>query len=125
MLRIRHKGTFQKTKKLFEENRDSKIQAILERYAKVGIDALYLATPVDSGETARSWGYEIQKTKNGFSIVWTNSNIVDGVPVAILLQYGHATNSGGYVEGRDYINPALRPIFDRMAADIWKEVAAV
>lgn len=125
MLRIRHKGTFQKTKKLFEENRDSKIQAILERYAKVGIDALYLATPVDSGETARSWGYEIQKTKNGFSIVWTNSNIVDGVSVAILLQYGHATNSGGYVEGRDYINPALRPIFDRMAADIWKEVAAV
>ena len=80
------------------------------------------ATPVDTGETASSWGYTLEETKKGISIVWTNSNVNEGVPIALILQYGHGTGTGGYVKGRDYINPAIRPIFDKIAEKVWNEV---
>lgn len=95
----------------------------LDRYGQAGVDALSSATPLDSGETASSWGYRIKKRKNSVVIEWTNSNIVDGVPIAVILQYGHGTRNGGYVQGRDYINPAIRSVFDQIAADVWKEVS--
>ena len=97
----------------------------LEKYAKRGLEALQSNTPVDTGLTRDSWGYEISFTNSYVSIIWTNTNVVDGVPIAIILQYGHATGTGGYVQGRDYINPAIQPIFDEMAEDIWKEVKSL
>lgn len=94
----------------------------LEYFAKKGLDALMKATPVDTGLTRDSWGYEISYGEKFAAITWTNTNVVDNVPIAIILQYGHATGTGGYVQGRDYINPAIQPIFDEMAETIWKEV---
>lgn len=95
----------------------------LEYYGEKGVRALSDATPVDTGKTSKSWKYEIEKTDRGISIHWLNTNIVDDwCNVAIMIQYGHATRNGGWVEGRDYINPAIRPIFDEMAKNIWKEV---
>jgi|SRR5688572_1252246 len=99
-----------------------RISEVLERYGVRGVDALSNATPEDTGETARSWRYRVRVDKVGWTIEWYNTNIVDGKPVAILIQYGHATGTGGYVVGRDYINPAMRPIFDEMADELWKEV---
>jgi len=96
----------------------------LEAYGQRGVDALANATPVDSGETANSWTYEVIRKHGYFSIVWSNTHVVEGRPIAILLQYGHATGTGGYVAGRDYINPAIRPIFDQIAADVWKVVTS-
>ena len=98
--------------------------ATLERYGEIGVEALSSATPMDSGKTANSWGYEIEKNKEGYVIYWTNSNINDGVNIAVILQYGHGTGYGGYVQGRDYINPTLRPIFDELAENAWREVTA-
>lgn len=97
---------------------------VLKKYAEAGVQALSAATPVDSGKTAASWGYEIEETKSGLTIYWTNSNVNKHVNIAIIIQYGHATGSGGWVEGRDYINPALQPIFDQMADALWKEVSS-
>ena len=97
---------------------------VLKKYAEEGVQALSAATPVDSGKTAASWGYEIEETKSGLTIYWTNSNVNKHVNIAIIIQYGHATGSGGWVEGRDYINPALQPIFDQMADALWKEVSS-
>lgn len=122
MVVIKQKGNFEKTSKFFERAKKRTYLKILERYAQEGVQALSSATPVNTGLTAQSWGYEIASTKNGYVISWTNSNVVDGVPIAIILQYGHGTGTGGYVEGLDYINPALKPIFDKMANDAWKEV---
>lgn len=96
----------------------------LEKYGKMGVDALREATPKDTGETANSWGYEIEETKDGITIRWTNSKINHMVPVALLIQYGHETKNGGWVSGIDYINPALKPIFDKIADDAWKEVTS-
>jgi hypothetical protein len=96
----------------------------LEQYAQEGVDALSAATPVDSNLTATSWGYEIKRSGRSYSITWTNTNIVNGTPIAILLQYGHGTGTGGYVRGRDYINPALKPIFDKIADNVWKAVTS-
>ena len=90
----------------------------------MGVAALQANTPVDSGATAASWDYRILATSRGLSIVWTNSNDAGGTPVAILLQYGHGTGTGGYVVGRDYINPAIKPVFDRIANDVWKVVTS-
>lgn len=95
---------------------------LLDKYGRKGVDALVSATPVDSGKTAGSWDYEIVNRKGSATIRFTNSNIVNGCPIAIILQYGHGTRNGGWVEGRDYINPALRPIFDELAEKAWKEV---
>lgn len=94
----------------------------LSKYGEQGVAALRAATPKDEGQTANSWYYEIIQNGTSWSIVWGNTNIVDGRPIAILLQYGHGTGTGGYVPGQDYINPALRPIFDRMAAEGWRLV---
>ena len=95
---------------------------ILETYGRAGVTALASATPVDSGETAAAWGYEIVQTSGGYSIFWTNSHINKGVNIAVILQYGHGTGTGGYVKGIDYINPALRPVFEQLADAAWREV---
>jgi hypothetical protein len=122
MITFTHKGDFSKTEKFFKGVITSDYVHVLEKYAKEGVIALAAATPMNTGETASSWGYELRHYPGGASITWTNSNVVDGVPIVILLQYGHATNSGGYVQGRDFINPALQPLFDKIAEDVWKEV---
>ena len=98
------------------------VNKILEKYAKEGVSALAAATPVDSGTTANSWSYEIQTNGESATIYWTNTNINKGVSIALILQYGHGTGTGGYVQGRDYINPAIRPIFDKIAEEAWSEV---
>lgn len=94
----------------------------LSKYGQIGVNALAAATPLDSGQTASSWTYEIIQGSGKYSIVWSNTNVVNGRPIAVLLQYGHATRNGGWVEGRDFINPALRPIFDKIVAEAWMEV---
>lgn len=120
---LRHKGDFSKTKRYLEKAKMAARLKVLDKYGKQAVDALASATPVDSGLTARSWSYKIEQTANGASIVFCNSNIQNGVPIAIILQYGHATGTGGWVEGRDYINPVLQPIFDRIIKDAWREVS--
>lgn len=94
----------------------------LAKYGQLGVDALASATPKDTGKTANSWSYEITKDQGKYTIYWKNTNINDGIPIAITIQYGHGTRNGGYVQGRDYINPALQPIFDQIAEDAWNEV---
>ena len=100
------------------------IRSVLDAYGAEGVRALASATPVDSGLTAESWDYHVSVTRDSYSITWTNSHVEDGRPIAILLQYGHGTGTGGYVAGRDYINPALKPIFDRLSQAVWKEVTS-
>lgn len=124
MIVIRERGSFQKTERYLKGLRRRQLRPILERYAKEGMAVLAAATPVDSGVTAASWGYEISVTKSGFSVAWTNGNVVKGVPIAIILQYGHATGTGGFVQGQDYINPAIRPVIDKMTEALWREVKA-
>lgn len=125
MISFRQKGDFRKTEKLLKKSFGRDYLSVLEKYAKMGVDQLAANTPKESGETAASWGYKIEQKGSSISIVWTNSNVNKGVSIAIILQYGHATRNGGYVNGRDYINPALRPIFDKMAEAAWKEVTSV
>lgn len=125
MITIQHHGKFEKTDRFFKHMFKFEIMNILKKYGEEGVKALRDATPKDSGTTADSWGYEIKKTSTGYSVIWTNSNINKGVQIAIILQYGHGTGTGGYVEGRDYINPATRPIFDAIAEEAWKEVTKV
>lgn len=100
------------------------IKRLVEPYAQEGVVALRMATPRDSGLTAESWDYEIKTTRNSITITWTNSNVEEGFPVAVMLQYGYGTGTGGYVYGQDYINPALRPIFDHIADGVWKVVTS-
>ena len=96
---------------------------ILNKYGQAGVTALSNATPVESGKTASSWGYRIEQGRNQSKIIWTNSSMTEnGMPIVILLQYGHGTRNGGYVKGRDFINKAIRPIFDEIAESAWKEV---
>ncbi len=120
---IKHRGSFNNTRKFLTKVRTINFRNILDSYGQKGVIALASATPFDTGLTAKSWGYEIKINKGSFSIIWTNSNVVDGVPIAIILQYGHGTRNGGFVQGRDYINPALQPIFDKISEDLWREVA--
>lgn len=122
MITFKHKGNFKKTEKLLKKSFGKEWRKILEKYAQMGVENLAKATPIESGETAASWSYELIQNGSSLSIVWKNSNVNKGVNIAIILQYGHATRNGGYVRGRDYINPALRPIFDKMADAAWKEV---
>ena len=122
MLVIKHKGSFKNTFALFKKLQSKKIYNCLDKYGREGVAALAAATPVDTGKTASSWTYEVVTKDDSVSIVWKNSNVVDGVPIAIIIQYGHATPTGGYVQGVDYINPALQPIFDKIAKNVWKEV---
>lgn len=124
MIKFKQRGNFNNTERFFKRAQKMDFFKNLEKYARAGVAALASATPVDSGNTANSWDYEIVKEKGRISIYWTNSNINDGVPIAVILQYGHGTNGGGYVEGRDYINPAIQPIFDQIADAAWKEVTS-
>lgn len=122
MIGFRQKGDFSKTTN-FLSNLKKKISVyILDRYGRQGVAALSSATPVDTGLTANSWYYKIERDANSVKIVFCNSNIQNGVPIAIILQYGHGTGTGGWVEGRDYINPAIQPVFDKIANDAWREV---
>ena len=116
------KGDFSKTIKFLNKVKNVKINDILSKYGKIGVNALSQATPKDSGVTSRSWNYKIEVNNDNASIVWYNANVVKGVNIAVILQYGHGTRNGGWVEGRDYINPAMKPIFDKIADQVWKEV---
>ena len=117
-------GSFTKTERFINRMKRREYLNVLDEFGREGVQALRNATPVDSGKTAESWDYEIKRTRNCTEIIWTNSNINDGVPIAIILQYGHGTGTGGYVQGRDYINPAIQPIFDKMAEKAWKVVTS-
>lgn len=117
-------GGWPKTEQYLKNLRDAHIFASLEKYGAIGVAALAAATPVDTGLTANSWSYEIVQRAGYWSIRWHNSNENKGIPIAILLQYGHATRNGGYVEGRDYINPAIQPIFDQIDAEVRKAVSS-
>lgn len=125
MITIKQKGDFKKFDRYLERLLNVIKRGELDKYGRMGVDALMAATPVDSGKTARSWYYEVKHTNGGASIVFRNSNVNDGVPIAIILQLGHGTGTGGYVAGRDYINPAIQPIFDQIANDAWKEVTSL
>lgn len=122
MISLRSKGNFNKTEKLLKKSLGKDWRSVLDKYAQQGVQALASATPIESGATACAWDYEITQEKGSVSIVWKNYNINKGVNIAVILQYGHATRTGGYVRGRDYINPALRDIFDRLADAAWKEI---
>lgn len=124
MISFKQKGDFSKTEKFLKKSLGRDYRSVLERYARQGVAALSAATPVDTGLTASSWSYEIIQNDSGISVEWHNSNINRGVNIALILQYGHGTRNGGYVVGRDYINPALRPIFDDMANAAWREVTS-
>lgn len=115
-------GSFDKTFNFLKKLEQRNFYNDLERYAKEGVVALKANTPVDKGIAANSWSYNINRTKNGCTISWTNSDVVSGVPVVILLQYGHGTGTGGYVSGRDFINPSIKPLFDRISEKVWQEV---
>ena len=119
---ISQKGSFSKTLNWLKKTRKMDLRAKLVKYGQMGVDALREATPKDTGLTSESWNYEIHVGKDEMSIVWTNSNNNHGVYIAVLIQYGHATRGGGYVQGRDYINPTMQPIFDKMVDDIMEEV---
>lgn len=123
MISFSHKGDFSKLTGFLERAKGIVHLSALDRYGRRGVSALASATPVESGETAASWSYEIQNGDGTAAITFKNSHIVDGVPIAIILQYGHGTGTGGWVEGRDYINPAIQPIFDEIAEEAWREVA--
>lgn len=122
MISFKQKGDFSKLTSFFEKAKEIVKLGDLDKYGRAGVEALSSYTPVDSGLTASSWYYEINHSNGRVTITFNNSNIQNGVPIAIILQYGHGTGTGGWVEGRDYINPAIQPIFDRIAEDAWKEV---
>ena len=122
MISFSHKGDFSKLDRFLEKAKRVVKLSDLDKYGREGVAALASATPVDSGLTASSWFYKIENKNGSITITFHNSNIQNGVPIAIILQYGHGTGTGGWVEGRDYINPAIQPIFDRIANEAWKEV---
>lgn len=124
MISLESKGSFKNAEAFLNYMKKDDIFAALDRYGKEGVAALSAATPVDSGLAASSWYYEVTKARGSYSIEWLNSDVENGFPVAIRLQYGYGTGTGGYVQGRDYINPALRPVFDRIANDVWKAVTS-
>lgn len=121
---FKHRGDFSRTEKFLNRARGASYLNILGKYGQAGVDALASATPVDSGKTASCWTYQIEHNENSTTIYWTNTNVNDGANIAILLQYGHGTGTGGFVQGRDYITPAMQPIFDKIAQEAWKEVTS-
>lgn len=125
MISFRQKGDFSKLNRYLERVKESVRLGILDKYGKAGVAALSSATPVESGVTASSWYYKIERKNGSASIAFYNSHVNKGVPIAIILQYGHGTGTGGWVQGRDYINPAIQPIFDQIAEDAWREVTKV
>ena len=122
MIKFTHKGDFSRSIRYLERVQDATRLADLDKYGREGVAALASATPIESGLTANSWEYKIERSRDSVSIIFYNTNIQNGVPIAIILQYGHGTNNGGWVEGRDYINPAIQPIFDNIVKEAWKEV---
>ena len=122
MIVIEHKGDLSLTTKFLEKAPKIVDRFIFDKYGQIGIDALKSVTPVDTGRTADSWFYRVDKEGGIVKLVFSNSNVNKGVNIAIILQYGHGTGTGGWVEGRDYINPAIQPVFDQIAEDLWKEV---
>lgn len=122
MISFSQKGDFSKLDRYFEKLKNTIRVGDLDKYGREGVAALASATPVDSGLTADSWKYEIVRKNGSVSITFSNTNIQNGVPIAIILQYGHGTGTGGWVQGRDYINPAIQPLFDKIANDAWREV---
>ena len=122
MISFRQKGDFSRLTKFLERAKESVKLGDLDKYGRAGVEALASATPVDSGLTANSWYYEIENKNGSASITFLNRNIQNGVPIAIILQYGHGTGTGGWVQGRDYINPAIQPIFDKIVQNAWGEV---
>lgn len=125
MISFRQKGDFSKLTNYLEKAKNAVHLGDLDKYGRQGVAALASATPVETGKTASSWYYEIIRSKGSVSISFFNSNIQNGVPIAVILQYGHGTGTGGWVQGRDYINPAIQPIFDQIANDAWREVAGL
>ena len=125
MISFRHKGDFSKLSSFLEKAKEVVKLGDLDKYGRLGVEALSSATPKDTGKTSESWKYEIIHSKDSVSITFTNTNIQNGIPIAIILQYGHGTRNGGWVEGIDYINPAIRPIFDKLAKDSWEEVEKI
>lgn len=125
LISFSQKGDFSRTTKYLNRIKNPSKLTVYDKYGQAGVSALKSATPVDSGKTASSWYYKVEKNSEMTSIVFCNSNINDNVPIAIILQYGHGTGTGGYVQGRDYINPAIRPVFDGLAEAAWKEVTRV
>ena len=125
MISFRQKGDFSKLTGYLEKVKEAARLSILDKYGREGVAALASATPVESGKTADSWYYEIERQNGSATISFYNSNVNEGVPIAIILQYGHGTGTGGWVEGRDYINPAIQPIFDKLTEEAWKEVTKI
>ena len=124
MFRVTSRGSFSKTESFLRNAQRVNIVQILHEGGREGVVALSLATPVESGLTAASWRYEVSARNGRYSISWLNSDVEGGFPVAIMLQYGYGTGTGGYVQGRDYINPAIQPIFDRISNKVWKAVTS-
>ena len=122
MISFRQKGDFSKLTRYLEKAKEVVKLGDLDKYGREGVAALSSATPVDTGKTASSWYYEIKHENGSASITFNNGNIQNGVPIAIILQYGHGTRNGGWVQGRDYINPAIQPLFDKIAENAWREV---
>ena len=122
MISFRQKGDFSRLTRFFEKAKEVIHRGDLDKYGREGVAALASATPVDSGLTASSWYYEIVQGKDSVSIEFRNSNIQNGVPIAVIIQYGHRTGTGGWVQGRDYINPAVQPVFDKIVNNVWREV---
>lgn len=125
MISFRQKGDLSKLTHFLERAKESVRIGDLDKYGREGVAALSSATPIDSGETANSWSYEITNKDGSATITFKNSNIQNGVPIAIILQYGHGTRNGGWVQGRDYINPAIQPIFDEIVNNAWREVTKI
>lgn len=125
IIKIKHRGNFNRTERFFMKISKGYYLQILEKYGKAGVEALANSTPKDTGKTASSWSYKIEETGHGYAICWENSNVNNHVNIAVILQYGHGTRNGGYVRGIDYIAPALQPIFNGIANEAWKEVTSV
>ena len=120
--RFTHKGDFANLERFLKRMRENRIMSQLEPLGREGVAALESATPIDTGETSSSWGFTIRILKGKTILSWTNTHVVDGVNVAVLIQYGHGTGTGGWVQGQDYINPAIKPTMDKIAEKFWKEV---
>jgi len=123
LVTMKQSGTLKNFEGFLYKNRKRRLYQLLNEYGKQGVELLRDATPVDTGKTATGWDYEIEVNSQGVSLYWVNSNVNEGVPIAILIQYGHATRKGTYVQGVDYINPALRPLFESMGEKLWKEMS--
>lgn len=122
MIGVSSSGSFDQTVRFLNRIKGDQIYANLNRFGRQGVEALSSATPIETSETAKSWGYQVNLKGGKASISWFNTHTEDGVNIAVIIQYGHGTGTGGYVQGRDYIMPAIRPVFDRILEDVWRQV---